>query len=430
MFVDRADAGRRLVPSLANYSLPRPLVLALPRGGVPVAVSVAAALDCDLDVLVVRKLGVPGNPEFAVGALGEDGVLIVDHATRRQLHISSEQIDDEAAQQGREIERRVQLYRGGRQRLGVAGRNIIIIDDGLATGATAQAAVTVVKHLGAAHVTLAVPVGSAEAVDRLRAMADDVICLEAPEPFVAVGLHYEHFDQVSDEEVVRILGAHPRRDVDQEGNGAIFDEEVRIEAGPRRLAGRLTVPSGATGIVLFAHGSGSSRLSPRNTAVACALNGAGLGTLLFDLLNEHEADNRGNVFDIELLAARLVHATRWLQAHPAGVGRRVGYFGASTGAAAALVADAMIPGEVSAVVSRGGRPDLAGTWLEKVVAPTLLIVGGIDYPVIDLNTEARRQLRCTSLLEIVPGASHLFEEPGALAQVARLAQTWFVKYLG
>jgi dienelactone hydrolase len=181
--------------------------------------------------------------------------------------------------------------------------------------------------------------------------------------------------------------------------------------------------------VLFAHGSGSSRLSPRNVAVANALNGAGLGTLLFDLLTDHEADVRATVFDIELLAERLLAATDWLGDQPYAHDRKLGFFGASTGAAAALVAAAKRPEIVSAVVSRGGRPDLAGGWLDRVEAPTLLIVGGHDYPVIDMNREAARRLRCTHLVEIVNGATHLFDEAGALAQVSRLAQTWFLQYL-
>jgi putative phosphoribosyl transferase len=285
-----------------------------------------------------------------------------------------------------------------------------------------------VRHFGAAHVTLAVPVGSLEAVERLSAMADDVVCLETPEPFYAVGQHYGVFDQVSDDEVIAILQAHPRsreRAVDV----ARIDEDVTITCDGLRLPGRLSVPDGACGIVLFAHGSGSGRFSPRNSAVAQVLQGAGLGTLLFDLLSADEADVRTNVFDIEMLADRLVQATLWLRSRDDVGTLPLGYFGASTGAAAALVAAAQCPEDVAAVVSRGGRPDLAGEWLGKVQSPTLLVVGGQDFAVIDLNREAQRHLRCTNLLEVVPGATHLFEEPGTLAQAARLAQSWFLAYL-
>ena len=429
MYTDRADAGRRLCAALAGYSLPRPLVLALPRGGVPVAAELAQCLNADLDVIVVRKLGVPGNPEYAMGALGEDGALIIDHHLRRQIHVSDEQFQALVDDQQREIDRRVHMYRGGRARVSTAGRNVILVDDGLATGSTAAAAVSVAKHHGARHVTVAVPVGSVQAVEWLRTLADDVVCLATPDPFYAVGQHYDSFEQVPDHEVLRILHQNPRRQAAIDDTSGGVDEEVLIDVESRQLAGNLTVPAHAKGIVLFAHGSGSSRLSPRNVAVAQVLQGAGVGTLLFDLLSQTEADNRRNVFDIEMLAQRLVLATRWLQAHPAGAGRPLGYFGASTGAAAALVAAAMIPDEISAVVSRGGRPDLAGDWLTGVTAPTLLIVGGRDYPVIDCNRTAEDQLACPHLLEIVPGATHLFEEPGTLAQAARLAQSWFVQHL-
>jgi dienelactone hydrolase len=200
------------------------------------------------------------------------------------------------------------------------------------------------------------------------------------------------------------------------------------------LDGNLGIPEGAKGIVLFAHGSGSGRMSIRNRYVAEALREAGLATLLVDLLtpDEEEADLRTRQlrFDIGLLSGRLVGATDWLSENPNTRGLRVGYFGASTGAGAALVAAAERPGAVGAVVSRGGRPDLAGEALPRVKAPTLLIVGGEDEPVISMNSEAMEQMRAERELEIVPGATHLFEEPGKLVEVARLAAEWFARHLG
>jgi len=208
---------------------------------------------------------------------------------------------------------------------------------------------------------------------------------------------------------------------------------VRVAAGRVTLEGNLNVPAGARGLVLFAHGSGSSRHSPRNRYVAGVLQEAGLGTLLVDLLtpDEEAVDVRtANLrFDIGLLAERLVGATDWLAENPDTQGLKVGYFGASTGGGAALVAAADRPDRVGAVVSRGGRPDLAGPSLVLVRAPTLLIVGGRDIPVIAMNREALMQLRCEKRLEIVPGATHLFEEPGALEEVARLAERWFRQHL-
>lgn len=204
---------------------------------------------------------------------------------------------------------------------------------------------------------------------------------------------------------------------------------VEIPSGRRRLSGILSVPRGARGVVVFAHGSGSGRFSPRNQFVAQVLQDAGLATLLIDLLEEEESEDREKVFDIELLAERLECAANWLSREPETGDLRLGYFGASTGAGAALVAAARNPPAVGAVVSRGGRPDLARGYLPAVQAPTLLIVGGHDDVVIELNEQALRLLRCPKDLIVIPGATHLFPEPGALEEVSRLAKEWFVRHL-
>jgi pimeloyl-ACP methyl ester carboxylesterase len=204
---------------------------------------------------------------------------------------------------------------------------------------------------------------------------------------------------------------------------------VAIQTEDARLEGTLLVPEAAHGIVLFAHGSGSSRHSPRNAFVAHVLQRARVGTLLLDLLTPYEDEIRGMRFDIDLLTQRLVGATRWLREQPESENRRLGFFGASTGAAAALDAAATLGGGVSAVVSRGGRPDLA-TRLEEVTAPTLLLVGGLDREVLRLNREALERLGCEKQLTVVAGATHLFEEPGTLDEVARLAADWFVRHVG
>jgi pimeloyl-ACP methyl ester carboxylesterase len=216
-------------------------------------------------------------------------------------------------------------------------------------------------------------------------------------------------------------------------NATDLEHLVQVPTGEAMLEGSLVVPAGARGIVLFAHGSGSSRFSPRNRFVAEHLRGRRLGTLLIDLLTagEEAVDERtGQLrFDIDLLAGRLTGAAAWLAENFDTRGLPIGYFGASTGAAAALVAAADFAEPIGAVVSRGGRPDLAGAHLRRVLAPTLLIVGGEDTVVIGLNEEAYRQLRCAKEMQIVPGATHLFEEPGALETVARLAGDWFARWL-
>jgi dienelactone hydrolase len=209
--------------------------------------------------------------------------------------------------------------------------------------------------------------------------------------------------------------------------------KVQVPAGRAVLSGNLTIPQNAMALVLFAHGSGSSRHSPRNRFVARTLSRAGLGTLLFDLLTPEEEAldiyTREHRFNISLLAERLVHATKWTRQQEETRDLRIGYFGSSTGGAAALVAAAELPQDIGAVVSRGGRPDLAGDALPKVQAPTLLIVGGNDHIVIELNEMARDQMRCEVTLEIIPGATHLFEEPCALEHVAKLASDWFSLHL-
>jgi dienelactone hydrolase len=209
-----------------------------------------------------------------------------------------------------------------------------------------------------------------------------------------------------------------------------IEQIVHIPANEINLEGALAIPADAQGIVLFAHGSGSSRHSPRNNFVAQVLQGAGMGTLLMDLLTPREDASYETRFDIDLLTQRLERATQWLREQPQTRSLQIGYFGASTGAAAALQAAAIFGSSIGAVVSRGGRPDLAMSALDRVQSPTLLIVGGLDDIVIDLNRQAYRKLKAEKQLEIVPGATHLFEEPGTLQEAARLAANWFKRYLG
>lgn len=426
MYRDRSEAGARLADRLVAYDRPDPLVLALPRGGLPVALPVAQRLQADLDVLVVRKLGAPGNPEFAMGAVGEDGVVVMDHDARRQLHVTEDEVALAAGRERAEVERRVALYRHGSRRLGVAGRNVIIVDDGLATGSTAAAAVRVVRGMGASHVTLAVPVGSASAVQWLAGLVDDLVCLQTPEDFWAVGQHYGVFDQVSDAQVLEILRRHPRAHTRDPSHR--LDADVVMDTGRFALVGHLCIPLNAVGVVVFVHGAGSDRTSPRNRAVAAVLQASGLGTLLFDLRTADEVRGHAEP-DLTALVERLLEVTTWLMARPEATGLPLGYFGSSSGAAVALAAAAQAPDAIRAVVSRGGRPDQAAPWLASVRAPTLLIVGGRDLAVLDLNRDAERALNCTRLLEVVRGAGHLFEEEGTLQQAAALARSWFLQYL-
>ena len=506
-FLDRSDAGRRLADRMLHLRGADVVVLGLPRGGVPVAAEVARALGAPLDVILVRKLGVPVQPELGMGAIGEGGIRIINSEVVAIAHVTDGEIAAVEKRERAELDRRARRFRGDRRRTPLAGRTAIIIDDGIATGSTARAACQVARAQGAVRVVLAVPVAPPSARSALAADADEVICVETPVHFLAIGEWYRDFSQTSDHEVVSLLrraagegapalnvpapsppaggtaaptpgppadgadvpapsppaggtaAATPNphtdgadvpapsppavgadapvpgpldRGADPSASGPALDArdgEVVITTGPVRLAGHLSTPGAGAGIVVFAHGSGSSRHSPRNRFVADVLADAGLGTLLFDLLTAEEERDRDNVFNIRLLARRLGAATRWLRGQPGLAAARIGYFGASTGAAAALLAAAEPDASVAAVVSRGGRPDLAIPRLAEVRAPTLLVVGALDDMVLRMNREAQKYLRCENHLAMVPGASHLFEEPGTLERAAGLARDWFTRYL-
>jgi putative phosphoribosyl transferase len=431
MFDDRADAGRRLARALTPLRGEHPVVLGLPRGGVPVAYEVARELGAPLDVLVVRKLGLPSQPELAVGAVGEDGVLVVNDDVLTSSGLTPTQLGVLEEVGRAELEDRVQRFRGAHPRVPLTGRTAIVVDDGVATGATARAACRVAREHGARRVVLAVPVAASHTEAELREVVDDVVCLDHPYPFWAVGQVYRDFAQVTDAAVLDLLAHAPR----PEGSTGVppdptvpRDVSIPVPGTPVELAGILDVPARPVGLVVFAHGSGSSRLSPRNRQVAQVLTRAGLGTLLLDLLTPEEDGDRDLVFDIAFLAERLVAACHWLGRQPGCRGMPLGLFGASTGAAAALTAAADPGLDVFAVVSRGGRPDLATVDLAQVRTPTLLVVGGRDEVVLQLNQVAEQRLPAAALV-VVPGATHLFEEPGALQHVAELAQDFFLSRL-
>ena len=452
-FQDRIEAGRKLAEKLSKYkNRNEVIVLGIPRGGVPVAFEVAKALNAPLDVFVSRKLAVPWQEELAFGAIASGGARVLDREIIEGAGISDQQIEEITEKVQKELKRRENLYRGERPSPKLEGQTVILIDDGIATGSSVRAAIQALKQLKPARIVVAVPVAPVTTCNRLRGEVDELVCVATPKYFYAIGQFYADFSQVSDAEVTELLqralkpelqkavGDDPpgpeRRSIMIPGRKQEFDgrkREVSIEVNGATLEGTLALPHGTEGLVLFAHGSGSSRHSPRNRYVAEVLQSQKVGTLLFDLLTRKEesidqytAELR---FDIPFLAKRLVGATRWVLNSPDTNNLRLGYFGASTGAAAALLAAAELPEYVSAVVSRGGRPDLAAEALGIVQAPTLLIVGGDDVPVIKMNREALSKLQCPEKrLVIIPGATHLFEEPGALEEVAKIAAEWFVRY--
>ena len=454
-FRDRTEAGRLLAERLAGYRDAHPVVLGLTRGGVPVAVEVARALGAPVEAMVVRKLGAPDSPEYAIGAIAEGGAAYVNPEALLEVGLRDEDVDAIAEREGAELARRVRLYRGDRPFPDLRGRTALVVDDGVATGATARAAARAARGAGAARVVLAAPVIAAQSVPDLRRDFDEVVAVDLPDPFIAVGLWYERFGQVSDEEVLACLARAPRARGGKAAPGELWNgewvgpepaEEPRDPAersvvipfdgspsGPGALEASLGLPASPRGLVVFVHGSGSTRASPRNLFVARRLQHVGFATLLFDLLTPEEAaedEVSGELrFDVPLLAGRVRAALRWAAATPETRALPTGCFGASTGAAAALVAAALEPARVSAVVSRGGRPDLVDpATLARVEAPVLLVVGGRDEDVLWMNRAALAHLR-RAQLDVVRGATHLFEEPGALEAVVRLAAGWFERHL-
>ncbi len=439
MFHDRDDAGRRLADHLSRESFDDPLVLALPRGGVPVAAHVAETLGAPLEVFVARKVGAPGNPEFGIGAIAEGSDEVIATGAAQEMGIGEDRLGSLAESERAELARRVDYYRGSATLPTVRGREVILVDDGLATGVTAEAALRALRGHQPRRLVLAAPVCPPETANRLSRIADDVECLETPGGLGSIGSWYDDFGQTSDESVVALLAKFRSRSAPvagstaHDGDNSTSTSVTMNVPDAEDVYGDLTVPADAEGIVLFAHGSGSSRQSPRNRGVAEALHRRGLATMLMDLLNENEEQQdmvSGHLrFDIELLAERLEVGRQWLAGDPRTAKLPVGLFGASTGAAAALVAAARAGERVAAVVSRGGRPDLAGESLHDVHVPTLLLVGEHDAVVLDLNRQALEQLAGSSHLDVVPGATHLFEEPGALDDVAQRAGDWFTEHL-
>lgn len=454
-YADRREAGRDLAERLRDYAgRDDVVVLGLPRGGVPVAAVVAEALAVPLDVVVVRKLGVPGQPELAMGAItgvGEDVVLVRNERVLGHSGVREHAFQRVLAAERAELRRREQLYRGDRPPVSVRGKVVLLVDDGLATGSSMRAAIAALRRQEPARLVVAVPVGSASSCVAVGREADDVVCAWAPEPFYGVGQGYYDFSQTSDAEVRDLLaasraqwegaaadgaaragdGVSPPEDRPVRGpvprepaghHSPVREQAVRIPVGWATLDADLNVPREPRAVVVFAHGSGSGRHSPRNRHVAAALNRAGYATLLMDLLTEDEERvdlrTRELRFDIGLLATRLTGAVDWWTAEH-GTDLPVITFGASTGAAAALITAAERSAVVG-VVSRGGRPDLAGGALGRVVVPVLLVVGGLDHQVLDLNRHAAAAIAGPVELAVVPGATHLFEEPGTLDEVVRL----------
>lgn len=425
IFKNRIHAGKLLASKLHKYKNKKAVVLALPRGGVPLGAEVAKELNVSFDVLIVRKIGAPFNSELAVGAICENDEPIFNSQILSKVGLEPDDMNRAVAEEKKEVQRQIKEFRLGKPMSDTTEKTVILVDDGLATGATIKAAVKYLKKSGAAKIVVAVPVAPSSTARAIRDKVDELIVLEERENLVSVGQWYSDFSQVSDNEVITLLQSSQKKMAKQTAMPRNCTVEIKIDKV--KLEGELTVFSEMKAVIIFAHGSRSSRKSPRNLQVANDLNSAGFGTLLFDLLTDHEAKDRTNVFNIEFLSDRLASVTEWLLQQQNFQSTKIGFFGASTGAAAALQAAAKqsVKEHIFSIVSRGGRPDLAGEEaLMTIQIPTLLIVGSNDSIVINLNRKAQKKLS-NSKLSIIAGATHLFEEPGALEEVSRQAAQWF-----
>ena len=309
-FENRSQAGQLLAAKISELKLQNPLVIALPRGGVPVAYEIASLLQCPLDVMMTKKIGAPGNAEYAIGAVGEDGTSAYNKEAIAALKIEKSVLRKLSEQKALEIREQIKKFRGNRRPETIAGKDVIVVDDGLATGATMIVALRILRKNHPGRLIVALPVAPAESLEKLREEADEVICLMSPKNFLAVGLWYDEFDQVPDEEVIRLLEETRTASVIQEMEVPIEDDKVS-------LTGDLNLVANGKGLIIFAHGSGSSRHSPRNRIVAEALLRHGIATLLFDLLTREEDANPQARFDIPLLTRRLDGTLQWARREPA-----------------------------------------------------------------------------------------------------------------
>ncbi|WP_150240873.1 phosphoribosyltransferase family protein [Nocardiopsis quinghaiensis] len=426
-FADRSEAGRRLAERVRPFTVNDPLVLALPRGGVPVGAELAQRLDADFDVVMVRKIGMPGRPELGVGAIAEDGRVLYDDLALARMHVPRQALSDTVAAERDELDRRRRVYRGERPGPRIAGRDCVVVDDGVATGGTARAALRMIRQAGPAQLVLAVPVASPEAVELLREEVDALVVLSAPDNFRAVGEWYRDFGQLSDSRVTEILAesthththTRPRPDTAR---------GVRVRAGRVYLDGDLTVPADLHGAVVMA--SEEERGGHRRRSVAAVLQRAGYATLVLDLLTGQERSSGTGGVEAGVLGERLGAAVTWLRRAADAADEPLGVLASGEAAAAALVTAAEQPQDVAAVVVHGGRIDLAGDSLPGVRAPVLVLLEGGDSFVRELGEWARGRMGGPTDLRVTAGAERLLGDSGEWRRVASQALDWFDLHLG
>jgi putative phosphoribosyl transferase len=427
-FKDRKHAGRLLSTKMSqfSYNRNRTVVIAIPLGGVSVAYELASELQLPLDILPIKKIGAPLDPELATGAVGENSEVLYNTELLKYLGYGHHDIEPMKEMALMKIKKISEVLRQGHIPLQLENKDIILVDDGVSSGTTMRTAIQFLRKKRVRKIHIATPVCSPDAMAELAGQVNKFTTVLTPVNFTSIGEWYDDFSQVETKEVIRILNEF------HSGQNTLSPQDVLVKDAHVELPGQLYLSAKNKSWIIFAHGSGSSHKSVRNNIVAEELAHSGHGTLLFDLLTIDEDENYNNRFNITLLSKRLLMATMWLVNSKYYVkGTPIGYFGASTGAAAALMASANSPLEypLYAITSRGGRPDIIDDrTLQSIKIPTLLIVGGEDHEVIKLNEKASFYLPNCRVV-IVPHASHLFEEAGTLEEVTKLAIQWFDEHI-
>jgi putative phosphoribosyl transferase len=453
MIQNRSSAARDLARALLKYrKQPNVVVLAVACGGVPVAAGIARELHAPLDLMLVHKLGTPAHGEVAMGAVASGGVRLVNRQIVRALEVSPQELECMAARVGTELEQCLAGFRGTRGLPALEDRCVILVDDGVSTGSTMQAAIAALRARAPARIVAAVPVGPVEAISQLRREADEVVCLATPTPFGSIGRWYEEFPEVSAEEVRRLLAERWDEEERRASAGCVRPRQVypepiaqtptarvrsassvRLHSGTGLLEGTLVVPDPVQGLIVVVKGSAADPFNSRACAFAELLEEHGYATLQFNFLgtDEERADPvRDEVrSDVAQIAERLGRVLDWVAHEPHVQELPVGIFATSVGVAAALRLTAERPAAAAAIVSLSGRPELAGAFITKVTAPVLYLLGGHDERALALNVEAAVRMRTPHRVEVVPGAGALFDEPGKLAQAATHAAAWFERHL-
>ncbi|MDA2815072.1 phosphoribosyltransferase family protein [Nocardiopsis sp. RSe5-2] len=419
-FTDRSAAGRGLAERVRPLVRTDPVVLALPPGGVPVGAELARALDLPLDVLVVRRLNLQGDARAPVGAVTEGGGVFFDDSELARRHVSRDVLSRAVRSERQELDRLLKAYRGGRPGAPLAGRDVVIVDEGVTTGATARAAVRAARRHHPARVCLAVPVASQAAVAALRGEADEIVVLTAPDNFQAVGEWYRDYERPTEADIAALL--------EDRADGRPTGRPVRVTAGGVGLDGDFTVPETVRGAAVMALGHGRAHAQQR--AAADALHDAGYALLALDLFTPEEWESAQGAPDVgpDELGERLARAVEWLRS-ASGARGGVGIFGAGAAAPAAPVAAARMPGEVGALAVLGGRIDLAGDELPQVRVPALVMVPGGESFVWELSEWAAGRMSGPVELRAAPGAEQLLGGTAEGRLAGEAAAEWFDRHL-